>query len=766
MGKSSIVEAIEFFFTGKLSYFEGTGTQTLSMQKHCPHKNFSAENVNVTITFNPDSLCLSRNFDECSSPPEQLTTYFEIAKRGTFLLRRAQILNFIASRPSDRFRAIASIIGIEQLDEIELEMKRLCDELEGRVSSEENERSKLFNEISELIGQRISKCDDILPVLNNKLAELKVPPVNSFAELEGALEDKLNPSKQTQDYSKIRLINEILGIIEQPFFEKSFDENLNEISKKINDLLKDQDAIRGTALIGLLEKGRQVLNDSENNICPLCGQTIEREKILKIIEKRLKTLSQLTENASSIRQNITSTEEQAGFIKEKIRSLILKVEQFSELTSHKSSLVKNLDNFNILGTNLESAKNFDNPINIKGFNKYTKDLLTIIKNLSQKCKQIIDNICLPEGWKNFIELLKIIEQIKVKIENTNEISSKLEINKKHLKLSKKIYDEFSETKNEKLEEIYKEISKNLDAYYSKIHPDDSHKNIELKVVTGRRASSGISMESFGRQGEDPRALTSEGHQDSLGLCIFLAFVKRFNEGCNLIVLDDVVSTIDSKHRGRICDLLFEEFGDYQFIITTHDGVWYEELRAYQRAYGVDGKFRNLEIVSWDSDLGPTIEPFKPQWERIKEKFNKSDKKGLGNEGRQYLEWLLKEICETTLAELPYTRKNKRTVADLLAPCKTRLEKLLNTQPQFIQTIHTAFRDLEKIVIMGNLLSHDNLLIENVSISEAMSFCDAIHNLKNIFSCPTCGTMMKYYQELKILRCSNTRCDKPIEVKCC
>ncbi len=78
------------------------------------------------------------------------------------------------------------------------------------------------------------------------------------------------------------------------------------------------------------------------------------------------------------------------------------------------------------------------------------------------------------------------------------------------------------------------------------------------------------MSYYDREDEDPRGFNSEGHLDSLGLCIFLAFVKHFNAGFPLMVLDDVVSSIDARHRSHICDLPLEEFSDYQLFVTTHD----------------------------------------------------------------------------------------------------------------------------------------------------------------------------------------------------
>ena len=73
-GKSSIVEAIEFFFTGKVSHLEGV--RGLSLRRHGPHVNFRPDDVNIEITFDPGSISLSRTFNLSPSPPELLEDYF------------------------------------------------------------------------------------------------------------------------------------------------------------------------------------------------------------------------------------------------------------------------------------------------------------------------------------------------------------------------------------------------------------------------------------------------------------------------------------------------------------------------------------------------------------------------------------------------------------------------------------------------------------------------------------------------------------------
>ena len=50
---------------------------------------------------------------------------------------------------------------------------------------------------------------------------------------------------------------------------------------------------------------------------------------------------------------------------------------------------------------------------------------------------------------------------------------------------------------------------------------------------------------YGRGTFPPHAFHSEGHQDSMGLCLYLALAERLTEGLiDLIILDDVVMSVD------------------------------------------------------------------------------------------------------------------------------------------------------------------------------------------------------------------------------
>jgi hypothetical protein len=78
----------------------------------------------------------------------------------------------------------------------------------------------------------------------------------------------------------------------------------------------------------------------------------------------------------------------------------------------------------------------------------------------------------------------------------------------------------------------------------------------------------------------PFALHSEGHQDSMGLCLFLALSERA-QGARLgfCLLDDIVMSVDVGHRSNVAALLATLKQQTQFVITTHDLVWAKQLQT-------------------------------------------------------------------------------------------------------------------------------------------------------------------------------------------
>jgi LSD1 subclass zinc finger protein len=218
-----------------------------------------------------------------------------------------------------------------------------------------------------------------------------------------------------------------------------------------------------------------------------------------------------------------------------------------------------------------------------------------------------------------------------------------------------------------------------------------------------------------------------------------------------------------KHRTKICKLLLTKFSEKQLIITTHDNFWYEQITSFQRAHKIESEFLNLRIVNWSLDGGPVIKPYVPRWEMIQEKISDGDKSGGGNEGRKYLEWVLEKICSITEAPVPFKISGKYEIGDLLPSAKKRLSTMISdegTKKEF----ENLFIELETSIVLGNILSHNNPLEGEVSISDVEDFCEKIHAIHEKIICSSCQRNLKYYRELKTIRCSNGKCKAPLEIQ--
>lgn len=700
-GKSSIVDALDFFFTGTVSYFEGR--RELSLRRHLPHKDFAWNDIYVELIFNPHKTVIYRT---TTSDPEysgDFSNYFKAASEGNFILRRAQILKFILDRPRDRFSAIASILGISEIDDIELEINRLIKSLGNEREQKGNQINAAYQSISEMFGIKIDNEEDLLNEVNSRLTYFPISEIKHLTEIRNSAKELITLLGEVEDIDQILQYKHIYEISNNPIIKTEFLESLSDISVLIDECISDRLKKRELLLKNLLKSGYKILTDIDLEICPLCEQNINKDEVITVIEQRLKNLESYTEH-------------------------------------------------------LEIAKQLEININLNLFKENLHQCNLILDKVSIIISELLSGIDVTKPIQDQIDLVYIINQTSGDISSIPTFKEELTEITRHQKIANIISSTFSEAKNEIISEIYSAIQDDINGFYSILHPDDPHTDIELQLDPRRCASTNLSISSFGELREDPKALISEGHQDSLGLCIFLAFARKFNDECNLIVLDDVVTTIDRQHRQKICSLLENNFKDNQLIITTHDEVWFEQIRR------MCSNFNAIEIIRWSLETGPIIVPCRTRWEKIKEKLEDADKEGAGNASRQYTEWLLNEVGETIMARVPIRRAGRYTMDELMTAVYSRLQRLLE-DGDHKKLIIDELDYIKSTSFMINWLSHDNPIISQLSIEDVEDFSNSVYRLHQLFSCPDCGRLLKYYQDRKRICCPSPSCRSTFEIYC-
>jgi recombinational DNA repair ATPase RecF len=755
-GKSSIVEAFEYFFTGSVSHLEGI--QGLSFSRHGPHVRFATADVNIAVAFDPGNVRLLRTPVSEPAPPKHLSQYLASAKAGSFILRRSQVLAFIASQPADRFRALASILGVDSLDQVELEMMRARDDLSGEFQAQTQAIARLLQVLSTDLRAPITGISDVLPALNSTLADAGLPLLDSLDQIGPHAERMLKAVKSAADVEAVSSLDHALTQAKGLPFSTQFLPALRELSQEADPLI-DQGARLEMRLADILRAGGQLIEAERLEECPLCAQPITRDTLLELIAARLKKLQALSEPAGRVRTTSTRLMSEIGDAKRRA------LEVQATLAKHPSVSIPSIEAvlasrfFPEAESALKQTAALEASLPLQTLGELVVQINTACASVATEIATEIAKLGVTEQERRLLEMVRLVASTKDRVAEFARATDTQSDLREMLNTAVTIFDTFSETKKRKVTQLYTRIEGDVRTFYSILHPGEPHADISLRLSTSKRASTELRVSSFGRADQDPRALTSEGHLDSLGLCIFLAFIKNFHGDCTLVVLDDVITTIDSGHRGRLCDLLFGEFKDYQLIITTHDGPWCQELVAAQRAFKLDGTFINAQITRWDLDVGPCIARFMPRIERIEERLAACDKTGAANLSRQYLEWGLKGMAINSNAPVPVANWQSGTVRDLEPHSRKRITSLISDK-DYVSRLEAAFQELEKTVIFGNLLSHDNPLADQVVIAEVTRFYTAIRELHRLVSCPACETLLEYVKDAKEYRCTNARCKSP------
>lgn len=748
-GKSSFVDALEFYFTGTVSHLEGA--QGISTNRHAPHIHSSREHTSIILEFDRPAGPVTRTFYSLSGIPEELSDYHNLGANAKFILRRKNLLDFILAQPGPRYEQLAAIIGVSDLDKVERAFMVARDDLEGQVNIINSQVRSEERKLDELIGTTDYSDNQILSALNRKLQELQQLPLQNLEYAESRKLAAVTGSRSPEDTKKAVSIQNSITLL------KTLQDNLRLFTshralwEAVKDLQANAAQVRELLFREALVASQKLLQEYvDMDLCPVCLQPVDRQILLDSLEKRVLQAQSIEEKSSTIK----------SLRDELISAIQLLLPQIDQLATQILEL-KLPWNSAVIGSYQNTLSSLLTDIQREPVEIILPDLDDLgmnptIISAEEFLQGLATNLAVEKSLleptdqdKLTVSVIDLITRVMDSRKALRDFQPKLNTKTAAYREMATIYDCFVSTKRAVVKKIYQDLEGDIKRYFKELHENEGYREIRLDVDEGKRASTEIKMDFHDRQEEDPRAFNSEGHLDSLGLCVFLAFVKRFNLGFPIIALDDVVSSIDAGHRQRICKLLFDEFPDAQLLITTHDYIWFEELRSHQRACGKEQAFKNVQIIGWTLEDGPRLDKYKPRWDRIQNKLDNGDKDGAAGDVRKELEAFLLEATISLRTPIPLTRDGKYTVADLHDPFAARIKKMV---PETYQVNLTIFQNLLSNGIFGNLLVHNNPRAENASLEEVRGFADAVKNFENLFTCPQCRQVVTYYRDAKIMRC--------------
>ncbi len=175
-----------------------------------------------------------------------------------------------------------------------------------------------------------------------------------------------------------------------------------------------------------------------------------------------------------------------------------------------------------------------------------------------------------------------------------------------------------------------------------------------------------------------QAFLNEARLSSLAICLYLASIKSFEPGedvIKILYLDDVFIGLDTSNRYPLLDIVKKEFIDdgFQVFVSTYDREWFELARHWFQTKV--GKIKSLELfIEDDGDPNkpdyPIVLPYEGNLEKARALFKAKDYPAAGNYIRKACEEILKTLLPDT-----YKLTNEGTLIDDFEGLLNQLEKL-------------------------------------------------------------------------------------------
>lgn len=773
-GKSAIVDSIEFLFTGKMARLEGRGTKDISLKKHGPHINYKPKDAWITATIklkdSDEIFKITRNMSKPKDlivdkgSEENLKPALEAVSRGLHTLSRREILKYITADASTRGQEIQIFLDMEDIKKTREHFVKFKNWAESLRSTYANTVSSSEQGICVITDHDTYNDKSVLTYINEQRKILKGKNITTLKssnvkkDLESVLttgeKQKINPELLELD------IQNIISVVDKESL-KPLSDATTKLEEHLELIKSDEELIRELKRLKLTEKGLLLIDDSGN--CPLC----DKEWAPGELATYLKIKVDKAGIAKRIVKDITGY---STIIKEPINKILESVSKVIHAAKDVklNSFVASIQQWEVQLSLLQKC--LDEPIETYSENKFSKakvqslfvpsNIETITSSLMKKInKKYPKQTARHTAWDKLTRLeehLNTLEQAKSDIKDGKLLSQRAKI----------IYDSFNIARDDVLESIYNDICVQFQTLYKQIHGSDE--NNFNAIIQPSEAGVDLSVDFYGKGLYPPHALHSEGHQDSMGMCLFLSLSEKFGgDLLDLIILDDVVMSIDVDHRKPICALFTESFPNHQFIITTHDKTWANQLKSEKVVMS-----KNLiELYNWNVDTGPKKNSYSDIWKSVEENLNKNDIPSAAFSLRNGSEEYFSNVCENLGALVPYRLDNTYDLGIMLNAAIARYRKLLKIGKQSAN----SFNDQSLMDTLTEIDSTSSSIIlrssaeqwainSNVHYNSWMNFSkkefqqvsDSFQDLFALFKCSKCGKMLKVVSSNNID--TDFRCD--------
>jgi len=759
-GKSAVVDTIDFLLTGRISRLTGKGTGDIKLEKHGTHIDHTPEQATVravvSIPSYPDPIEITRcmlnpgNL-EYSDPKAKLylDPILSIAARGQHVLTRREILKYITAEPSNRAQEIQTILDIREIEDIRKVLVRVENTCEKEYDGTKKALTIAAGEITATAGIKSFEVETLLQWVNTKRALLGAVPITAFKSTElktnvvapvfQAKETAVNPSELKTHIENLTTFLTAENVDTLLKTDASLRESLQQVQA-------NPELVRLLKKLSLFQLGIDLIDES--GTCPLCDKPWDAGQLREHIQKHLSEAELAQEYQKDISLKSKSLTDALSEALARVKQVIITAELVG-LTDEKSSLELWRDNLDqILGLHVNPVEQYkisEYPIAKLHSMIAMPGIEPVLTRVSSAVESTYPKTTpQQEAWDS-------LTKIETRLGTYEKTSDLLTRNALIYKRSTILHETFTSSRDRVLKSLYDSVRDRFVELYRQIHgSDESAFTAEIK---SDEAGLDFVVDFYGRGSHPPHAMHSEGHQDSMGLCLYLALAEKLTRNViDLVILDDVVMSVDADHRRQVCELLSKSFPKNQFLITTHDRTWANQLRS---ANIVDSEGM-IQFYNWHVTTGPQVDFQADIWGRIDNDLKKDDVSSASGRLRQNGEQFFAMVCDSLQAPVVYKFSGSYDFGNLLDGAIAQYRKLLGKAKNAAQSwgLNEEFEKLQELdSIVKEIYERTNAEKwpinptihynnwANLSKPDFQPVVEAFRDLYGVFICSKCSKLL-------------------------
>ncbi|MFB3906513.1 MAG: AAA family ATPase [Acidobacteriota bacterium] len=673
-GKSGVIDAIEFGLTGHIGRLTGRGTKGLSLSEHGPHvdkakfPDAAFVQLKVFLTTLGKPVTITRKVTAPKKPkiePDEQdvrAVLAEIADHPELTLSRREILRFILVEPTKRSEEIQTILKLDEIGKTRSALNTAQNRLQNSHRTATVQVQAARSTLQQHLQIATLRSEDVLEAVNARRRLLGLAEILELTA-DTTLDAGLSEQAKVVPFNKLSALRDLKALEDSvkdvPGLAQA---EATQILVSLEKLESDPDLFCALQRRAFIEKGLDLVDGPH---CPLCDTPWEDEQRLRQhLRAKLAKSEEARKLQDSLRNNANKIVDQTT----RVRGTLAPVRKLTETEGDRAfaQLLAPWDND--LKDLAAKLGNLDGIIGSK--ERLTAGWLQLPEGFSASLADFTRLIEAKPDQTATLDAQTFLTTAQIRLRDYREARRKNKAAEIAAAAGKAANEAYCEVMEDELNTLYQEVERDFSTFYRAINEEDE--TTFTAKLTPSEGSLAFDVNFYDRGLFPPAAYHSEGHQDGMGVCLYLALMKRlFGQNFTFSLLDDVVMSVDTGHRYQFCKLLKTQFPDTQFIITTHDRLWAEQMKS---ARLVTGK-TSLAFHGWTIDTGPLAESNLEIWDEIAAALAKGKVEVAAAALRHHLEYVSRHLADELGATLRFRSDGNYELGDLLPSVLGRIKEL-------------------------------------------------------------------------------------------